>query len=240
MGGELASGQSTTRASVDSNGVEGNATSISPAFSSDARFVAFASQASNLVAGDTNGAYDIFVLDRLTALVERVSVDSLGAEGNGDSGRNLGPNPSAAPAISADGHVVAFESYASNLIANDTNGQPDIFVRDRVTGITERISVDSTGAEGDDGSYWPAISADGRIIVFFSWASNLIANDTNAHTDVFVHDRQSGITERVSVDSSGVEADLQSYYPSISADGNLVAFASLAWNLIPGQSNGNW
>ncbi len=123
-------------------------------------------------------------------------------------------------------------------MVGDVNGQPDVFVHDRVTGATERISVGVLGMEGNAGSYWPSISADGRHVAFQSDATNLVPSDANGHMDVFVHDRATGTTERVSLASSGAEADLQSYYPMISADGQLVAFSSLAWNLIPSRSNG--
>src|SRR5438552_3498090 len=120
----------------------------------------------------------------------RVSVDSSGKEGNGYSGF---------PAISADGQIVAFESDASNLVGGDMNRSEDIFVHDRATGITERVSVDSSGAEGNGASIWPAISSDGQIVTFPSLASNLVGGDTNGSQDVFIHDRSTGITERVSV-----------------------------------------
>jgi len=222
----------TTRVSVDSTGAEANAASVSMAISADGSIVVFSSFASNLVDGDTNGACDVFVLDRPAGLVQRVSVDSTGGELNADSGVY------SSPAISADGQVIAFESYASDVVADDTNGQPDVFVHDRASGATERVSVDSSGGEGNDGSYYPSISADGEVVAFFSWASNLIPNDTNGRTDVFVHDRQTKVTERVSISSSGTEGDLPSYYPSISADGGIVAFSSLAFNLIPERTNG--
>ena len=125
---------------------------------------------------------------------------------------------SCAPVISAYGHIVAFQSRASNLVAGDTNQSTDIFVHDRSTGLTERVSVDSSGAEGNRESRCPSISADGQIVAFHSLASNLVAGDKNGTPDVFVHDRSTGITERVSVDSSGAEGNYYSAYPSISRD----------------------
>jgi cold shock CspA family protein len=226
-----ADGQETTRVSVDSSGAQGNHHSTSPKTSADGQVVAFYSYASNLVAGDTNGTWDVFVHDRSTGITERVSVDSSGAEGNGDSYTQ---------SISADGQVVAFMSYASNLISGDTNGVPDVFVHDRSTGITERVSVDSSGAEGNGDSYTQSISADGQIVAFSSYASNLVAGDTNGDSDVFVHDRSTGITERVSVESSGNQANGHSYDSAISADGQIVAFRSEASNLVAGDTNGTW
>jgi hypothetical protein len=221
----------TARVSVDSSGAEGNGASLNGALSADGNVVAFQSTASNLVANDLNGMRDVFVHDRSSGITERVSVDSTGIDGDGDSGEFL-------PSLSSDGQIVAFASTATNLVANDTNGFQDVFVHDRSTGITERISVDSAGAEGDDDSGYPSLSADGRLVAFHSSASNLVANDANATTDIFVHDRATGETLRVSVDSAGGEADSFSGGPSLTSDGSLVAFYSAASNLVAGDSNG--
>jgi Tol biopolymer transport system component len=156
------------------------------------------------------------------------SVASIGGPGNGQG---------QAPSISADGRYLAFLSTSSNIVAGDGNGQSDVFVRDRVTGAVERVSVDSNGNEGNGYSVNPSISADGRYVAFWSAASNLVAGDTNNVEDIFVHDRQTGATERVSVSSAGVQANDRCYSPSISGDGRYVAFGSQAGNLIP-NSNG--
>jgi Tol biopolymer transport system component len=219
----------TTRASVDSTGIEGDGDSVLPRISSDGRYVAFESLATNLVAGDTNGSYDVFVHDRQTGQTTRVSVDSTGVEGDADSSW---------PSISSDGRYVAFHSYATNLVAGDTNGSRDVFVHDRQTGQTTRVSVDSTGIEGDGGSSYQSISSDGRYVAFYSYATNLVTGDTNSFRDVFVHDRQTGQTTRVSVDSTGAEGDRESAWPSISSDGRYVAFDSVATNLVAGDNNG--
>jgi WD40 repeat protein len=221
----------TTRASVDSSGVEGNGPSLLGTLSADGSVAGFESEASNLIAVDNNGMRDIFVHDRTTGVTERVSVDSYGKEGDADSGEF-------APALSSDGQIVAFASRATNLVASDTNGFQDVFVHDRSTGITERISVDSAGAEGNDDSGGPSLSSDGRLVAFHSRASNLVPNDLNAMTDIFVHDRATGVTQRVSVDSSGNEADSFSGGPSLTADGSLVAFYSTASNLVANDANG--
>jgi hypothetical protein len=222
----------TERVSVDSSGAEGNRDSSGVWISADGQIVTFTSWASNLVAGDTNGCADAFVHDRATGITERVSVDSSGVEADDGSGPC---------SISADGQIVAFWSFASNLVAGDTNWCLDIFVHDRSTGITERVSVDSSGLEGNGpSSGGGAISADGRLVAFGSHASNLVAGDTSRTEDVFVHDRATGITERVSVDSSGVEGDSDSQSPSISADGQIVAFHGDASNLVAGDTNGSW
>jgi Tol biopolymer transport system component len=219
------------RVSVASDGTEGNDDSWWPSMSADGRYVAFQSRASNLVPGDTNGTWDVFVHDRMTGQTTRVSVASDGTEGNGVSGL---------PSISADGRYVAFVSAASNLVPGDTNGKFDVFVHDRVTGQTTRVSVASDGTEGNDDSWWPSISADGRYVAFSSLASNLVPGDTNGTWDVFVHDRLTGQTTRVSVASDGTQGNNGSGDPSISADGRYVAFSSLASNLVPGDTNGTW
>ncbi len=219
----------TERVSVSSSGKGGNSDSRDPSISADGRIVAFYSLASNLVAGDTNRSTDVFVHDRSTGQTERVSVDTSGAEGNEESQD---------PAIAAEGKIVAFYSAASNLVAGDTNGYPDVFVHDRLTGITERVSVHSNGNEANEENLHPSISADGRIVAYSSWASNLVAGDTNSTVDVFLHDRSTGVTKRVSVDSSGAQGNRGSDYPSISADGLFVAFYSVASNLVAGDTNG--
>ena len=132
------SAQVTLLVSVDSGGAQGNSVSGDPSISTDGRYVAFDSLASNLVLGDTNGLEDVFVRDRLTGTTERVSISTGGTEGNGFS---------AIPSISADGRYVAFESVASNLVPGDTNGTRDVFVRDRQTGTTQRVSIDSSGVQ---------------------------------------------------------------------------------------------
>src|SRR5512134_1491016 len=225
----------TTRVSVSSDGTEADSSSDHAAISADGRFVAFASLASNLVPDDTNNAADIFVHDRLTGMTERVSVDSRGRQGDGDSGLIGVGSPH--PAISADGRFIAFPSFATNLVPRDTNGSliSDIFVHDRLTGDTERVSVSSTGEQADDYSTGPAISADGRYVTFQSNASTLVPGDTNFRDDIFVHDRLTGTTERVSISSAGVEANDSSFGPDISADGQFVAFSSFANNLVPGS-----
>ncbi|HEV8114281.1 MAG TPA: hypothetical protein VGR31_16030 [Planctomycetota bacterium] len=225
---EAASAQVTSRVSVDSAGAQGNADSYPCSISGDGRYVAFFSFADDLVAGDTNTVYDAFVRDRLLGTTERVSVDSAGVEGN-DSSINC--------SISADGRYVAFESLANNLVAGDTNVVADIFVHDRQTGATERVSVDSAGAQGNDYSLAPSISSDGRFVVFISGATNLVAGDSNLVSDIFVRDRQNGTTERVSVGPAGVEGNGYCYSCSISVDGRTVAFQSYSDNLVAGDTN---
>jgi len=221
----------TERVSVATDGSQGNFDSIAPAVSADGRYVAFSSAASNLVAGDTNNAFDVFVRDRLAQTTTRVSVASDGSEGN---------SLSLAPRISGDGAVVVFHSFSSNLVAGDTNGAPDVFVHEVSSGATSRASVASDGTQGNQQSIGAMVSADGRFVAFDSDASTLVAGDVNGRTDVFVHDRTTGATERVSVASDGTEANNRSGFvdpPALSADGRWVAFTSSANNLVGDDTN---
>ncbi|MEQ8764986.1 MAG: calcium-binding protein [Planctomycetota bacterium] len=219
----------TTRVSVSLAGGESDGTSFAPAISGDGRFVAFTSTSTDLIPGDTNGQQDVFVRDLVTRTTTLVSVDSSGLLGNGTS---------TAPALSPDGRFVAFHSSAENLVPGDTGSTPyDVFVHDRSTPTTFRVSVDSSGAEANGSSTWPAISADGRYVAFQSQATNLVPGDTNGDDDVFVHDTLTGKTVRVSVHSSGAEGDDRSQRAAISADGRFTAFFSDAGNLVPNDTN---
>ena len=220
----------TSVVSAASDGANADNDSKDPSVSSDGRYVAFHSAASNLVVGDTNGVPDVFVRDLTAGTTVRVSVDSDEAQGDEDS---------YAASISSDGRYVAFHSAASNLVVGDTNGVPDVFVRDLTAGTTVRVSVDSDEAQGDGDSYAASISSDGRFVAFESAASNLVVGDTNGVTDVFVRDLTSTTTVRASVDSDEVvEGDSYSRDPSISSDGRFVAFESAATNLVAGDTNG--
>jgi len=213
----------TRRVNVSSQGSEGNEVSYRPSLSADGRLVAFDSYATNLVGGDTNTTFDVFIRDRATGATRRISVSSAGEQSNGNSYR---------PSISADGRFVAFESSATNLVGGDTNGFTDVFVRDRETGKTRRVSVRSDGSEANEGSDNASISADGRFVAFRSAASNLVGGDTNGYTDVFVHDRATGKTTRASVRTDGSEANGDTGNPSLSAHGRFVAYVSTASNLV--------
>ena len=220
----------TTRESVDANGNQGNGDSRYPSISADGRYVAFASTASNLVPGDSNFVWDVFVHDRLTGQTVRVSVDSNGQQSNGSS---------YGPVISFDGRLVGFTSLATNLVPGDTNNSRDAFVHDMVTGATTMISVDSNGQPGNGDSVFTSFSGDARLAVFHGGASNLVPGDTNFAWDVFVRDLVAGSTTRVSVDSGGAQANSSSTNGVISSDGRYVAFSSQATNLVAGDTN-NW
>jgi Tol biopolymer transport system component len=219
----------TERVSVSSRGTQGNGFSLNSSVSAKGRFVAFQSS-SNLVGNDTNDSYDIFVHDRKTGQTERVSVSSRGTQGNG---RSINPS------ISSNGRFVSFFSDASNLVGSDTNGADDVFVHDRRTGQTERVSVGSDGAQGNNFSIYPFISAKGRFVAFTSDASNLVGRDTNGVRDAFVHDRRTGETERVSLSSGGAQGRGISGATSISAKGRFVAFFSEASDLVGNDTNGS-
>jgi Tol biopolymer transport system component len=160
---------------------------------------------------------------------ERVSVGLGGAQSNGFS---------ESPAISADGRFVAFSSRATNLVPDDTNARADVFVHDRRTGSTRRVSLGPGHVQADGESLAPALSADGRFVAFGSFATNLVPGDGNGDEDVFVHDRLTGVTELASLGAGGVRPNSGSEGAAISGDGRFVAFHSFATNLVPGDTNG--
>jgi hypothetical protein len=219
----------TDRASLSTANVQGNGASLGSSISKDGKFVAFESQASNLIANDLNGAQDIFVRNRPAGKTSRVSRRSNGGEANDSS---FGPH------LSGSGRFVAFTSAATNLVGLDGNSASDVFVHDSVSKKTKRVSTRSNGAEANGASVLYGISADGRYVVFYSFASNLVAGDSNGVIDVFVKDRKSGKTKRVSRRTNGAQGNGNSYYSAISPNGRYIAFVSDATNLVPNDSNG--
>jgi Tol biopolymer transport system component len=222
----------TPRASVDSNGVQGDGPSRFAAISADGRWVAFESDATNLVLGDANGVRDVFVHDMLTGTTLRASVDAQGGEVAAAS---------TTPAISGDGRFVAFQSPADLLVPGDTNGVDDVFVKDLLTGAIVRASTASTGGQIDLASRAPVLSADGRFAGFTSASALFTPNDTNGADDVFVKDLASGAVVRASVSSSGTQANGPSTTVGgvqLSADGRYIVFESAASNLVAGDANG--
>jgi Tol biopolymer transport system component len=180
------------------------------------------------VTGDTNAKADVFLFDRQTSTTTRVSVASDGTQAN---------NRSYYPDISADGRYITYESLASNLVPGDTNNQDDVFVFDRQTGITTRISVFSDGTQAWEGSNEPVISPDGRFIAYSSAQDGLASGDTNNARDVLLFDRLTNTTSQVAVTIDGSQPNSYSYGPSIS-DGRFVAYESNASNLVTGDTNG--
>jgi len=225
------------------------ASSGAPSVSADGRYIAFASASDTLVPGDYNQADDVFVRDRKLGMTQRVSVNSAGGEANGKS---------AAPSISADGRLVAFESTATNLLGTDPLPQNlprlpqgptgpgrgsgrtfvgDVFVHDLTSGQTRRVNVASEGTEANAESYGAAISGDGRWVAFVSLASNLVPGKSNGAREVFVHDLQTGTTERVCVGLGGLACNKLSITPSLDRNGDRIAFASEATNVVAGDHN---
>ncbi len=265
----------TQRVSVSSSGAQAKAGpnpdggSAALGISANGRYVLFRSDASNLVPGDTNGKMDAFVCDRATGKTRRIPPAGLGVYAGALSAngryavlqadenvyrydlrrRHLLPLTAGAngwseePSVSAHGRYAAFTSIASNLVRGDTNKLPDVFVRDVLTGKTTRASVTSAGRQGtgkrySNGSNAPTISSDGRYVAFHSDMTNLVRGDTNRIFDIFVHDRVTGKTQRVSVSSTGRQANAESGGgESFSVDGRYVAFSSLATNLVAHDRN---
>lgn len=218
----------TEKISVSTGSLPGTSHSYNPSVSGNGSIVAFQSVATNLIGGDTNNKSDIFVRRRLLNTTERVSISSMGTQANGDSSE---------ADISADGRYVAFQSTATNLVANDLNGHQDIFVRDLQTNTTELVSLANDGSQANLYSHYPEISADGRYVTFRSAANNLHAGDTNTADDIYVRDRLLGTTKHLSKSSAGVLANQASDLPAISGDGRFVAFDSSATNLVANDTN---
>ncbi|MFO8082519.1 MAG: right-handed parallel beta-helix repeat-containing protein [Armatimonadota bacterium] len=219
---------STVCASLAQDGTNSDGDSHRPSISANGRYVAFYSEATDLVPGDTNGSQDVFVHDLTTGQTSRVSVATGGAQADGDS---------LTVSISADGSCVAFESDATNLVAADTNGVRDVFAHDRTTGVTTRVSVSTHGAEGDRLSATPSISDDGRFVAFAS-PNNTTLVPGITKGGIYAHDRTTGHTSHVSTDDFGNQGVGASIYPSISGEGRLIAFESDATNLVTGDTNG--
>lgn len=215
----------TEMLSIDSNGVHGNGASFLPTGSADMRYVVFVSDATNLDPADTNGVDDIFVRDRVAQTTTRITYGPGGIQSDGNS---------IYPILAADGRYVTFSSYATNLVVGDVNGFGDVFRCDLQTGVIELASLTNSGALGlgnSEGIGLNLISSDGRFILFASTAPNLVANDNNAQTDVFVRDMTLQTTVRASVGVTGQELDLDSLWAAISDDGRYVAFESNATNV---------
>jgi hypothetical protein len=222
----------TTCVSLNTNDQQSNDDSFSPAISSTAQFVAFDSRATNLAASRCNNGFShVFVRDRGTGTTTCVSVDSNGQQGNGDSFD---------ASVSSDGRLVVFHSSATNLTNQCTNGNSQTFMHNLSTGKTTCISVDSDGNQSDGNSDLPRITPNGLFVVFESDATNLASACNNSFAQIYVHDLTTKKTTCVSMDSHGIQGNSDSFQPSISSDGHLVAFASVATNLTTIQCiNGN-
>ena len=199
------------------------------AVSSDGRYVVYHSTATDLVANDLNGATaDIFLYDSLNDTTTLISKDISGGGTNGGS---------YSPSISADGRYVVYYSSASNLVTGDTNSRYDIFLYDTVGNTTTLISKNTSGGGADENSTNSSISGDGRYVVYYSQATDLVTGDTNGFGDIFLYDTVNETTVLVSKDTSGRGAGNASSSPTISADGRYVVYHSDATNLVAGDTN---
>lgn len=209
-------------------GKAGNGVSEQPAVSAGGRYVVFVSNATDLVTGDSNGKRDVFVRDMAQRSTSLVSASAAGSLADGDSYE---------PVVSSEGQIVAFYSYATNLVPGDTNSISDVFVVDRGAKNVSRISVGAGGLQSDGGSFAPAISSDGRYVAFRSTATNIVTGRSSNIPGIFVTDRLRGTTALASVATDGTQANDFSFRPSISGDGRYVAFESDATNLVPDDTN---
>jgi len=218
----------TVRVSVSNTGGDALGPSENPSISGDGRYIAFASMAGNIVAGDGNTDWDVFVRDMQTGITARISVSSAGGDPDGPSNR---------PSISADGSLVAFSSSATNLVPGFATAAVDIYLRDLVAQQTTLVSIGYDGNSGNLNSWRPEISPDGSKVAFVSGATNIVPGDA-ASPDVFLRDLGIGTTMRISVDQWGGDPDDRSGPPSLSYDGRVVAFWSRATDLVIGDTNG--
>ncbi len=219
----------TSLASVAPDGTAGDRESRSPSLSADGRYVAFQSAATDLIAGDTNDQADIFVRDLLAGVTTRVSVASSGAQADSFS---------QAPSISADGRYVAFVSRATNLApGGGASITADVYVHDRESGTTTRVSVPAVDASEQYNTEQPTISPDGQFVLYVSDSPRQVPGDTNRRPDVIVYDRQAGTRTRISVAAGGIQGNGSSSTPTISADNRYVSFTSSSTNLVAGDTN---
>jgi len=218
-------GAPTTERVVSAIDGEPNAASqasgFAPAISADGRTVAFASGASNLVDNDTNGVDDIFITDASGSVTSRVE---------GDFGE---PDATSSFArLSGDGRWVVYTSQATNLVPDDNNEATDVFLYDRDSGATRRLSIASDGSEANGDSRTPAISADASTVAFVSAATNLVEQEVGGFEQIYVHDIASGETRLASQSSEGQPANGNCFLPDLTADGSIVAFKSEGFNLV--------
>jgi len=223
-----------TLISANTNGMgSGNDASTAPVLSANGRYVAFQSTASDLVAGDTNNAYDVFRRDTLSGFTALVSVNRTGS--------GPGNNSSASPEITPDGRFIVFETIATNLVANDLNGAiQDVVLRDMASNVVELISINVGGTgTANNFSQDPVISDDARFVAFQSLAGDLAPGDGNGLYDIYVRDRQTGTNLLCSRNLTGTDGGNQSSSTAvISGNGLIVLFSSAATNLVAGDTNG--
>jgi TolB protein len=219
------------RSSTSASGVEGNNASDRARMSIDSRYAVFGSQSSNLINGDSNGLNDVFRKDLVTGEVLRVSTSSTGEEQTGGAGASD-------VQTSQDARYVVFSSSSTNLVSGDTNAAQDVFVKDMLTGQLLAVSASESGVLGNSASSAPHVSADGRFVAFTSAATNLVANDNNGRSDIFLKDLSTGSITMVSTDSNGAISNNTSGAARITPDGRYVIFQSTGTNLVSGDTNG--
>jgi len=218
-----------SRVSEDPLGAQANGDSLNPRLSWDGGIVVFESNANNLVWGDLNQRSDIFIKDRSTGATARASISTQGVEGD---------YTSRMASISADGRWICYQSFATNLVPMDYNYDYDVFLHDRLLRTTTRVSVSTNGVEGNLGSYGSRVSQNGRYVVFDSLATNLAPGDTNGFMDVFLRDCLLGETTLVSMSSTLLIGNGESYTPmGVTHDGAQIVYTSQADNLVPGDNN---
>ena len=221
-----------TTVRCSTNGTGGQATggdSLFASINANGGFVAFRSQSTDIMPGITPGRWHVYRKDVNTQAIVRCSDSQAGAEANNDSAK---------PSINGDGRFVAFESIATNLVASDTNGFQDVFRKDLLTGEVTCCSLTSADVQSDGDSSTPSISVEGRFVAFDSVATNLVANDTNGFGDTFRKDILTRDVVRCSTSATGTQSDAASNMPKLSADARYVVFQSWATNLTPGATGG--
>lgn len=224
-------GLALSRVSIADNCSDPNEECQLASVSGNGSRIVFQTVASNMTPNDLNEVSDVYMVDLVARTLRRVSVDSDGAS-------SASGEPSIRPQISDNGAYVAFQSFSRSFAKDDGNNLADVFVHEVASGETQLVSRSTTGAVGDSASESPVLSADGLLVAYRSFASNLVENDTNGVVDIFVRDQRLGQTERVSVNTAGEQAVSECKQPAISADGRFVAFVSGAENLVPPDTNG--
>jgi Tol biopolymer transport system component len=220
---------SVTLVSIAHDGGAGDGDSSRPSLSTDGRYMAFTSSATNLVIEGANTNSDTYVRDLFLGETTKATYRLGGGLTEANSWR---------PVISAGGRHVVYTSGDNGLVAGDLISPQDIFVTDLETGVIERVSISSAGGEGTDRNGAAAINGDGSVVVFWSRATELVADDTNGQDDIFIRDRDAGTTTRINLSPGGDQADGGSWHVTISDDGRFVAYTSDATNLVSGDDNG--
>lgn len=226
MGAAAASMPRIVRVSTNLGHPEANDASYTPVISADGHWVAFASDASDLVDGDFNHRRDIFLREVDTGRLTRISVSSRGRQGNGNSYN---------PSISADGRYVVYDSFATNLVLDEDRVEGNVFGYDRLTGVTTLISRGLDGRPANAQSGFAVISADGKTVAFESTATNIVSGPQSPSTQIYTWERTTGAFERISKSYTGDPEPAGN--ASISADGRYVAFASGASSIVLGKFN---